>query len=53
MRKYATEIVAVAFKNKHITNSQCLGELFITLRHFHQASHRKTPGLWVLMIHIA
>ena len=42
MREYATEKVAVALKNKHVTNSQHLGELFVTLRHFHQVSHSKT-----------
>lgn len=44
MREYATE-VAVALKDKHITNSQGLGKVFVTLRHFRQASHRKTLGL--------
>lgn len=42
MKEYATEKVAVALKSKHVTNSQCLGEVFVTLRHFHQAGHRKT-----------
>lgn len=30
MREYAIKKVAVALKNKRVTNSQCLGELFIT-----------------------
>lgn len=44
MGEYAVE-VAVALKNKHVTNSQCLGKVFATLRRFCQASHRKTQGL--------
>jgi len=47
VREYATEEVAVALKDKHVTNSQCLGELFVALRHFFQASHRKRLGLRV------